>query len=281
MSKTFGWVTVNPESGTGSKSVNVSGSAYQSRNTMRTKTLWFNPTNSTEVESVQFNIKQSAAGLLFDSFKQGADSVTLNNKAGELLIPQSSTSLTYSFRTNAKKIYLHVQHVDGSGGAFQITNISVNRQTVESATSSTSASVKIHEPANDPGASGMYEVSFTVTIGANTGTKNRKMVLFIAGANDNTSSGDFNAAYAKFRGPLHEECFANINITQKYIAPSVEIGGNGVTKDENGVYSTRSITAAGGTETFTITASDNLEWAISETKVTPDIEDDGDFDFGE
>jgi hypothetical protein len=275
-SKQIGWVTVNPSSGSGNGTISVSGSAYEGRG-MRQQTLWFNPTNSTEVESVQFNIKQLAKGILFSNFKEGSTAVTLNKKVGTKTIGQAGTTASYSFKTNAKSVYIHVQNVSGRGGNLQITNVKINNVQVQSSTANPTTSLIINTPTNDPGATGAYDVQFTVSIGSNTGTVNRNIVLFIAGADDDTDTSKFQAAYANYRGSSHKECFANINITQSYSKPSVSIKGDGVVAGSDGVYTTNSIPVDGTAQTFEIEASDNLQWSIDDKKVTPNIES-GDFD---
>lgn len=273
-SKQIGWVTVNPSSGSGNGTITISGSVWEGRN-LRNQTLWFNPTNSTEVESVQFNIKQVAKGLTFSNFKEGTTAITLDNKVANKTIVQAGTSLSYSFKTNAKALYIHAVNTSGTGGNLQITNITVNRVAVQPSTANATTTLILNTPANDPGATGLYDVQFTLTIGANTGAGNRRIVLFIAGSDDNTSSQDFQSAYTKLRNPTYKEFLANINITQSYSKPSVEIKGDGVVAGSDGIYTTNSIPVDGSSQTFEIVASDNLQWSIDATEITPDIEDGG------
>lgn len=271
-SKNIGWVTVNPSTGAGTQTVSVSGSAYEGRG-MRSQTIWFNPTNSTEVESVQFNIRQIAKGLLFDNFTQGTTAVTLENKTASKDIGQTGTALAYSFKTNAKSLYIHVQNISGTGEPFQITGVKINNVSVESSAANASAALIRNTPTNDPGKTASYNVQFTVNIGANTGTIDRKIVLFIAGADDDTDVSKFQAAYANYFASTHKECFAKIDITQSHSKPSVIITGTGVTKGDDGVYTTNSIPVNGTAQTFTIQASDNLEWSIDDAKRTPTVVD--------
>lgn len=271
-SKNIGWVTVNPSSGAGTQTVSISGSAYEGRG-MRSQTLWFNPTNSTEVESVQFNIRQIAKGLLFTNFTQGTSAVTLENKEASKSIGQTGTSLAYSFKTNAKSLYIHVQNYSGTGEVFQITGVKINNVSVENSVANASSTLIRNTPANDPGKSSSYNVEFTVNIGANTGAVDRKIILFIAGADDDTDPSKFPAAYANYFASIHKECFAKINITQSHSKPSVIITGTGVTKGDDGVYTTNAIPVNGAPQTFTIQASDNLQWSIDDAKKTPTVED--------
>lgn len=273
---TFGkWLTVNPTSGGGgTTTVTISGTVHNGRG-IREQELWFNPTNSTDVESVKFRVRQLQDKIKLSDFKEGNALIGLKNKGAtkDLDLP-SATALSYSFKTNAKQLCICAWNANSAGGTIQLTNIKVNNVAVDSPTTG----VFFYEPTGDPGFKGLYEVSLTLNIGANTSTIDRYIRFFIAGSDEGTDPVKWKAPYTNY-STTDDEYLANVNITQPYTTPSVTITGTGVIKGDDGVYTTNSIPVNGEAQTFIITASDNLTWTIDDEEKTPTI-DEGGFDGG-
>lgn len=271
---TFGWLTVNPSSGAGgTTTVRISGGAYEGRG-IREQTIWFNPTNTTEVESVQFSIRQNAYGIALSDLRNGSGPIELgDDKVATGTVIQTGGTISYSFKTNAKYLYICAWNTRGTGGTFTLTNIKVNNVTQRSPTAGSLVVFNnTTEVEDDPGLTGLYDVSLDLVIDANTGTSNRNIRFYIAGADDDTDMAAFSRAHMEFDNPTDKEFLAAINITQGYNKPTVTITGSGVVLGDDGVYRTNAIPKSGGSQSFKVEASDNLNWAINERKITPSLE---------
>lgn len=146
------WITPNPSSGTGTKTVSVSAQNFTGR-VERTTTLTITSTKDTSKKAT-VTAKQTAT----------AEFLTLKTSAGNS-IPATAAAIIYSFESNSKYICFKK---DSGYTASNIVVINAHQgETGEILTGVDKGSFTLYTIPNDWGASGKYEFEIGISVEAN------------------------------------------------------------------------------------------------------------------
>lgn len=146
------WITPNPSSGTGTKTVSVSAQNFTGR-VERTTTLTITSTKDTSKKAT-VTAKQTAL----------AEFLTLKTSAGNS-IPATAGAIIYSFESNSKYICLR------KDSGYTVSNVVIVKahqgETGEIITGVDKGSFTLYTIPNDWGASGKYEFEIGISVAAN------------------------------------------------------------------------------------------------------------------
>lgn len=146
------WITLNPSSGTGTKTVSVSAQNFTGR-VERTTTLTITSTKDTSKKAT-VTAKQTAL----------AEFLTLKTSAGNS-IPATAATIIYSFESNSKYICLRK---DSGYTASNVVIVNAHQgETGEIITGVDKGSFTLYTIPNDWGASGKYEFEIGISVKAN------------------------------------------------------------------------------------------------------------------
>lgn len=158
------WITLNPQSGTGNKEVDVQVPAYTGRN-QRTGTI----TATTEGEATDtVSVTQSGKAEFITT---NSTSFNVGNNGGTVLIEGSSNSAGI-------KVVENTQHVGGAGYSIEVNE-------VEDESWNGSSDITID---GDPGASAQFTFKLTVTLPANHTTSSRTHQITLQNGDADVSS---------------------------------------------------------------------------------------------
>ena len=146
------WITPNPSSGTGTKTVSVSAQNFTGR-VERTTTLTITSTKDTKKKAT-VTAKQTAL----------AEFLTLKTSAGNS-IPATAAAITYTFESNSKYICLRK---DSGYTTSNVVIVNAHQgETGEIITGVDKGSFTLYTIPNDWGASGKYTIEIGISVKAN------------------------------------------------------------------------------------------------------------------
>lgn len=146
------WITPNPSSGTGKKTVSVSAQNFTGR-VERTTTLTITSTKDTSKKAT-VTAKQTAL----------AEFLTLKTSAGNS-IPATAAAIIYSFESNSK--YICLRKDSGYTASDVVIVNALQGETGEIITGVDKGSFTLYTIPNDWGASGKYEFEIGISVKAN------------------------------------------------------------------------------------------------------------------
>lgn len=146
------WITPNPSSGTGTKTVSVSAQNFTGR-VERTTTLTITSTKDTSKKAT-VTAKQTAL----------AEFLTLKTSAGNS-IPATAAVIIYSFESNSK--YICLRKDSGYTASDVVIVNALQGETGEIITGVDKGSFTLYTIPNDWGASGKYEFEIGISVKAN------------------------------------------------------------------------------------------------------------------
>lgn len=155
------WVNVNPESGSGNKTVNVSSSSEHTGRSARSTTLTITAAN---VDPVTVTVNQQAK----PAFVENSSDTATAQKAGQ--------NVTISGVSNAKKLTFSLGSGDLSitlPSTYTAGGVSTNNGT---------------EIEGDPGATAQYNWSITIPVSANTSVSSKSKQIIVTDENGNTDT---------------------------------------------------------------------------------------------
>lgn len=154
------WVKVNPSSGSGNATVNVSSTAAHTGRNVRTTVLTITAAN---VDAKTVNVTQQGKPAYVDAqdnaaAAKGGQNVTISGKA-------NSARLTFSLGTGALVVSLPTSY--NAGGVTTTNGNAIS---------------------GDPGASAEYDFSIVLTVPANTGITELTRQIIVTDENGNTDT---------------------------------------------------------------------------------------------
>lgn len=154
------WVQVNPSSGSGNATVNVSSTAAHTGRNVRTTVLTITAAN---VDAKTVNVTQQGKPAYVDAqdnaaAAKGGQNVTISGKA-------NSAKLTFSLGTGALAVSLPSSYK--AGGVITTNGNAIS---------------------GDPGASAEYDFSIVLTVPANTGITELTRQIIVTDENGNTDT---------------------------------------------------------------------------------------------